>query len=90
MTTCRFCTCQKRKTYNKPGVNVTELLDLKHHFHLKYLLVLFFLFCFSVQTVYISDTEMNLAAVKFWGGLKVLTYSSLLWWCFLRAVTERV
>ena len=64
-----------------------ELLEHEHHFHLKYLPVLF---CSSVQTVYISDDEMNLAAIKFWGGLKVLTYSSLMWCCLLKAAVERV
>ena len=49
-----------------------------------------FAFCFSVQTVYISDAEMNLAAIKFWGGLKVLTYSSFLCFCFQQDAAERV
>ena len=66
-----------------------ELLDHEHHFHLKYLLVLVFLFCSSVQTVYISDAEMNLAEIKFWGGLKVLTYSSLECCCFFKATAEK-
>lgn len=66
-----------------------ELLDHEHHFHLKYLLVLVFLFCSSVQTVYISDAEMNLAEIKFWGGLKVLTYISLEWCCFFKATAEK-
>ncbi|CAH3115249.1 unnamed protein product, partial [Porites lobata] len=31
----------------------------------------------SVQTVYISDDEMNLAAIKFWGGLKAVAVDDL-------------
>ncbi|CAH3115206.1 unnamed protein product, partial [Porites lobata] len=31
----------------------------------------------SVQTVYISDAEMNLAAIKFWGGLKAVAVDDL-------------
>ena len=67
-----------------------ELLDHEHHFHLEVFTGFVFVSCCSVQTVYVSDDEMNLAAIKFWGGLKVLTYSSLLWCCFLKAVAERV
>ena len=32
---------------------------------------------------------MNLAAIKFWGGLKVLTYSFFLWCCFQKDAAER-
>ena len=69
-----------------------ELLDHEHHFHLhvEVFTGFVFVFCSSVQTVYISDDEMNLAAIKFWGGLKVLTYSSLMWCCLLKAAVERV
>ena len=44
LTTVRFYAWHKRKTENEPGENVMELLDHEHHFHLKYLPVLFLCF----------------------------------------------
>ena len=32
-----------------------------------------FVFSSSIQTVYLSDEEFNLVAIKFWGGLKVFS-----------------